>query len=182
MKIFNGLILLLAILLVLFLILCAGVISLLGAIGIFVGLGAPYVPIHDKTMKKMIEMLSIKPGEKAADLGSGDGKIVIALAQAGAEAHGYEINPFLVLWSKRSIKKTGLKGKAFIHWKSFWGADFSSFRIVTIYGITYVMKRLEKKLQKELKEGSRIASNSFPFPHWPLSKKELGIYLYKKLS
>lgn len=180
MKIFNGLILLIAILLVLFLILCAAVISFLGAIGIFIGLGAPYVPTHDKTMKKMVMLLNIKLGEKAVDLGSGDGKIVIALAQAGAEAHGYEINPFLVLWSKRNIKKAGFAGKAFIHWKSFWGADFSSFQVVTIYGITYVMKRLEKKLQKELKHGSRVASNAFTFPHWSPLQSDNGVHLYKK--
>lgn len=180
MKIFNGLILLIVILLVIFLILCAAVISFLGAIGIFIGLGAPYVPTHDKTMKKMVMLLNIKPGEKAVDLGSGDGKIVIALAQAGAEAHGYEINPFLVLWSKMNIKKAGLSGKAFIHWKSFWGADFSSFQVVTIYGITYVMKRLEKKLQKELKQGSRVASNAFTFPQWNPIQNDNGVHLYKK--
>lgn len=182
MKIFNGLILLLAILLVLFLILCAAVISFLGAIGIFIGLGAPYVPTHDKILKKMIALLSIKPGEKAVDLGSGDGKIVIALAQAGAEAHGYEINPFLVLWSKRNIKKAGLAGKAFIHWKSFWSVDFSCFQIVTVYGITYMMKRLEKKSQKELKTGARVASNAFTFPNWSPIQNNDGIYLYKKIS
>ena len=82
--------------------------------------GAPFEPTSDRKLKIMMKLAKVKKGEKAVDHGSGDGKIVIALAKAGAEAHGYEINPLLVLFSRYKIKKAGLKGKAFIHWKNFW--------------------------------------------------------------
>jgi Xaa-Pro aminopeptidase len=62
--------------------------------------GAPFVLTGSRTVKTMTALANIQPGEKAADLGSGDGRILIAIARAGAEAHGYEINPFLVLWSR----------------------------------------------------------------------------------
>lgn len=133
-----------------------------------------------KAIKKIIDLAGIKPGQKAADLGSGDGRIVIAFAKAGAVAYGYEINPFLVWWSKRKIKAEGLEGKAFIYQKSFWEADFSSFDAVSIYGIDYIMSDLEKKLQKELRAGSRVLANSFTFPSWQPSKKDNPVYLYEQ--
>lgn len=127
----------------------------------------------------MISLSDIKSGEKAIDLGSGDGRLVIALAKKGIEAHGYEINPFLVWLSRNNIKRVGLEGEAFIHFKNFWYVDFSEFNVVTVYGISYMMKRLEAKLRKELKPGSRIVSNCFAFPNWPYFKKEDKVYLYK---
>lgn len=141
--------------------------------------GAVYVPTRVETVKRIINILDIKPGEKVADLGSGDGRLVIALAKAGAEAYGYEINPFLFLLSRKNIKKAGLKGKAFIHLKSFWNEDLSQFDAISVYGISYIMDKLEKKLKKELKNNSRVACNRFNFHNWRYFKKEEEIYLYK---
>ena len=128
----------------------------------------------------MIFLADIKPGEKTADIGSGSGELVIAMANAGAKAHGYEINPFLVWLSRRNIKKAGLQGKAFVHWKNFWQIDFFEFDVVTVYGISYIMKTLELKLKKELKKDAKVVSNYFTFPNWPPAKKEDNIYLYIK--
>ena len=92
--------------------------------------GAPYVPSQEKTIRQMILLAGILPGERAIDLGSGDGRVVIALARAGAEAHGYEINPLLVWLGRRKIRKEGLEKVAFIHFKDFWSVDFSAFDMV----------------------------------------------------
>jgi 16S rRNA A1518/A1519 N6-dimethyltransferase RsmA/KsgA/DIM1 with predicted DNA glycosylase/AP lyase activity len=142
--------------------------------------GAIYVKSQNQTIKEMILLAEIKPGDKAVDLGSGNGSIVIALAKAGAEAHGYEIDPYLVWLSKKNIKKGGLENKAFIHWGNFWQKNFSDFDVVTVFGISYIMKSLETKLKKELKTNSKIISNSFVFPNWKPLKKINNTYLYKK--
>ena len=140
--------------------------------------GAAFVPTRPEKVEKIVAMAQVKPGEKAADLGSGDGRIVIALARAGAEAHGYENNPLLVWWSRRKIKKAGLTGRTFIHMRSFWGADLSDYSIITVYGIDYIMRPLGNKLKKELHPGSRVLSYCFPLPGWTATRKETGIYLY----
>jgi protein-L-isoaspartate O-methyltransferase len=142
--------------------------------------GAPFVPAKRKAVAKMIEFADIKPGQKAVDIGSGDGRIVIALARAGAIAHGYEINPVLVWWSGRKIKKAGLRGKAFVYVKNLWSEDFSCFDIVTIFGIPKIMKELGEKLDRELKPGVKIISYGFRFPDWQYLKKEEGVFLYEK--
>jgi ubiquinone/menaquinone biosynthesis C-methylase UbiE len=147
--------------------------------------GAPFEPTNDKKIKKMIKLAGIRKGkkkDKAIDLGSGDGRIVIALAKAGAkEAHGFEINPVLVLVSRRKIKKAGLQKKAFIHWKNFWKISFKDYSVVTLFQFPTIMKKLEKKLRLELKKGSRIVSYHWKFPTWkPVKKIDKDIYLYKK--
>lgn len=142
--------------------------------------GAVYVPTKQAKIRKIIEMANIKPGDKAVDLGSGDGRLVIALAKAGAEAHGYEINPLLCLQARKNIRQQRLSEKAFIHCGSFWRKDFSDFDIITIYGMNHVMKRLEVKFKRELKANARVVSNGFSFPSWPYSRKEDDIYLYIK--
>ena len=142
--------------------------------------GAPFEPTSEKKIKKMIKLAKIKKGDKAVDLGSGDGRIVIALAKAGAKAHGYEINPFLVLLSKYKIKKAGLKGKAFIHWRNFWKINLGKYNIVMLFQFKTIMDKLEKKLKKELEPKSRIVSYYWKFPKWKPSKKIENIFLYIK--
>lgn len=143
--------------------------------------GAPFETTNTKTLKKMIEFSKIKKGEKVADLGSGNGKIVIEFAKLPAvkEAHGFEVNPLLVWISRRKIKKLNLEGKAFIHRKNFWKQDFSGYDLIIIFQIGYIMKRLGKKLKKELKKGSRIVSNTWEFKNWKPKKHEGNVYLYE---
>ncbi|MBI2633352.1 MAG: hypothetical protein HYW78_03105 [Parcubacteria group bacterium] len=140
--------------------------------------GALFLPTHRATVETMIALLEIHQGMKTADLGSGDGRIVIAMAKAGAEARGYEVSPLLVWLSRRAIKKERLSESAFIHWESFWQCDFSQYDAVFVFGIGYIMKDLEKKLRNELKPGARVVSHAFPFPSWPLARKEGAVYLY----
>lgn len=146
----------------------------------FIHKGPPYVGMKEEKVKKIIKMLEIKAGDKAVDLGSGDGRLVIALTKAGAEAHGFEINPFLVWISRRRIRNLGLEKRAFIHKKSFWHEDLSSFNKVTLFGLNFIMKGLEKKLQSELKQGSFVAVNAFKFPTWPVVKENDHIFLYTR--
>jgi cyclopropane fatty-acyl-phospholipid synthase-like methyltransferase len=141
--------------------------------------GAPFQPSSDRELKEMIEISDVKKGQKVADLGSGDGKVVIEFAKKGAEAHGFEINPFLVWLSRMKIKKLGLENKAFIHRKNFWKQDFSDFDIITLFQIYYVMHTLEDKMKNELKKGAKIVSNTWRFPKWKPEKQEGKIYLYK---
>ncbi|KUK15484.1 MAG: Uncharacterized protein XD53_1085, partial [Petrotoga mobilis] len=128
---------------------------------------------------KMLELAELKGEEISADLGSGDGRVVIAFARKGIQAHGFEINPLLVLISKINIRRAGLKGKAFIHWKNFWKADLSKFDIITVFQVDFAMNELENKLKKELKPEAKVISNQWVFPNWKYSKYENGIYVYE---
>lgn len=140
--------------------------------------GAPYIPTKKAGLEKILACCGEVAGRKVLDIGSGDGRIVIALARAGAEAHGVEINPFLVWWSRAKIRNAGLEGKAFIHRQNLWNFDCSGFDFVTLFGITHIMKRLEKKLRHELKPGARVVSIAFKFPTWPVARQNEVVYAF----
>jgi ubiquinone/menaquinone biosynthesis C-methylase UbiE len=142
--------------------------------------GAPYAPLGEDKIHAMNELLQIKLGDKAVDLGAGDGRIIIALAQHGAEAHGYEFNPLLVAIGKKNIRRSGMQGKAFMHWGDMWKIQLSQYNIVTIYLTPYVMQRMEKKLLKEARKGTKIIVNYFELKHWKPIRKKDTLFLYKK--
>ena len=142
--------------------------------------GAIYVSTTEEKVKQMISILDLKGKQKAVDLGSGDGRLVIALAKAGIVAYGYEINPFLVSIANKNIKNAGVEGKAFVYHKNLWKENLGEFDVVVIYPMAHMMKKLEKKLEKELKPGAQVVSNYFTFPKWQHAKKENNVYLYIK--
>ena|SRR3989344_2898564 len=140
----------------------------------------PYVPSLPERLETMFSLINVAPGQKSVDLGSGDGRVVIEFAKKGLEAYGYEERADLVELAEMNIKKEKLEGRAFVFNKDFWQIDLSEFDVVTIYGITGVMAKLEEKLEKELKPGAIFVSNGFRLPHWEPVAKFNFIYVYKK--
>jgi hypothetical protein len=143
------------------------------------GRGAIYDPSTQDQTRRIVEMAGVAWGETAVDLGSGDGRVVIALARLGAKAHGYEVNPFLVRISRRNIAAAGLSGRARIHWGSFWRADLSRYDLVTVFQVGFVMGRLESKLKRELRPSARIVSHHWRFPGLKPENVREDIYLYR---
>jgi len=143
--------------------------------------GAPFQTSSDKSIKNMIKLSRVKKGEKVADLGSGNGKLVIEFAKRGAFVTGFEINPLLVWISRRRIRKLGLQNKAKIKQANFWNANLSRFDVICVFQIGYIMGNLEKKLKKELKRKKRVrlVSNTWKFPDKKPVRKEGHVFLYK---
>lgn len=132
--------------------------------------GAPFVPTKDTTADAMIRLAQIKKGNTIYDLGSGNGKLVRMAAKKGARSIGYEINPFLVLWSNLRGSRT--------RWKNFWNADISSADVIFLYLIPWKMDRLAKKLKNECKKGTLVVSNSFIFPGWKIIRQDTTNHVY----
>jgi cyclopropane fatty-acyl-phospholipid synthase-like methyltransferase len=144
-------------------------------------LDIPFVPSSDTRLETMMEFAAVKPGEKTLDVGSGDGKVVIALAKQGAMAHGIEIDPKRYHLSLQNIETEGVSDQAHIYHLNFWDADFSPYDLITVYGITGIMTRLGDKIKAQCKPECRIVSNAFTIPHWQPIKKANGVYLYLNL-
>src|SRR5918995_2787563 len=71
---------------------------------------APFVPTPHEVVNRMLELAQIKQGDVLYDLGSGDGRIVVAAAkQFGIRAVGFEIDPGLVKESRQFVKQAGLE-------------------------------------------------------------------------
>lgn len=139
----------------------------------------PYVPSSDARLKIMLELAGVKPGDRAIDLGSGDGKVIIALAKLGADVDGYEIDSGRFLLSEENIMEAQLTHPPKIYNENFWKAKLGDYDLIVLYGITSIMERLEKKILAEAKIGTRIVSNYFQFPNLKpqVSKDEVHLYV-----
>lgn len=127
--------------------------------------GAFYYPSTNKAIEDMLNLAKITPSDTLIDLGSGDGKIIIAAATRGAKAIGYELNPLLVIQSRRQIKSLKLDHLASIHLKNFWKADFNEASVIIIYQFPRYLKKLETILSQKIKKPTIVISNTYPFPH-----------------
>lgn len=113
-----------------------------------------------------------------ADLGSGDGRIIIEFAKRGVTAHGYEIDSEQKEESERKSKEANVQSLVTVHNVNFWNVDLSMYDIITMYPMPDVMDVLEEKLKKELKKGTRVLLNYYPFnSKKPKSVKD-HIYYY----
>ncbi len=142
--------------------------------------GAFYAPTPMNKVQAMLELVKDKAVQRMADVGSGDGRILIAFAQKGVCADGYEINPLLVLRSQWKIVNASVSQKAKVLLKDFWSADFSDYDLITVYGIQRIMPKLKEKLECELKPGALVISNHFQFPNWRIAQQIGDVILYEK--
>jgi len=124
-------------------------------------------------------------GLTLVDFGSGDGRIVTAAAANGMRAVGYELNPYLVWWSRlRNFRAPPAApgGSAEIRWANAWAADLRSADVVTFYGRPgdRLMERAAAKCRAELPPHAAVVSYRFPVPGWErlLVQDVDGVKLY----
>jgi len=144
--------------------------------------GAPWWPTPYKTVRRMLELARIKPGEKVYDLGSGDGRIIIEAARLfGARSTGIEIDPFRYFYTRIKILRWRLQDRVHVLLGNFFYKDLSEADIVTIYLLQDTNLKLIRKFIQELRPGTRIVTNTFTLPGLKVlrqNKKE-QIYVYK---
>lgn len=143
------------------------------------GWGGFYVPTTPEATDLMVKMAEINSSDIVTDFGSGDGRLLIAAAKAGAKkCYGYEIQPWLIKLSRKLIKEEKFEDRIEILPHSFWHADVSNTTAILLYQISYAMKGIEEKLQKELPAGARVVANGFVFPNWKEEKIIGNVRLY----
>ena len=132
----------------------------------------PFVPSPQIVVDKMIELAGVKKGDVVYDLGSGDGRIVIAAAKKGARAVGFDIDPDLVAESRANVKKADVQESAEIRHQDILTVDLSPASVVTMYLLPDVNLKLKPNLLSQLKPGSRVVSHSFDMGDWKPDKVE----------
>lgn len=145
-------------------------------------LGAPWVPSSHKSIKSMMELADIKPGDILYDLGSGDGRIIIEAARIyKADARGIEIDPLRYAISMLKIYLLKIRDKATVRLGNFFSENLRDADVVIVYLLQETNDRLLKKLKEELYPGTKIISNTYVFKDLePLASDEKNrVYLYR---
>jgi SAM-dependent methyltransferase len=126
----------------------------------------PFVVTPMPVVDAMLDIAMLRPGEKLVDLGSGDGRIVLAAARRGAEATGVEIDAELVDRARRRAELESLQARARFSRGDLFEAVIRDADVVTIYLLTSINQRLRPKLLNELKPGARVVSHAFDMGDW----------------
>jgi SAM-dependent methyltransferase len=124
-----------------------------------------WVPTPPVLVEKMLDMARVTPQDYVMDLGSGDGRNVIAAAKRGARALGVEYNPDMVELSRRIAAREGVADKALFVQGDMFEADISQATVLALFLLTENLNPLVPKFL-DLKPGSRIVVNGFEIDDW----------------
>jgi SAM-dependent methyltransferase len=124
-----------------------------------------WVPTPQALVDKMLDMAKVTPKDYVIDLGSGDGRTVIAAAKRGAKALGVEYNPDMVELAKRNAAKEGVSERASFVKADLFESDFSQASVITMFLLSSINIKLRPKIL-DLKPGTRIVSNTFDMGDW----------------
>lgn len=134
-------------------------------------LDVPYVPTPEKVVERMLDLADVQPSDYVIDLGSGDGRIVIAAAKRGASGHGIDLDPERIAEARERAKKEGVANQIMFMEQDIFKTDFSEASVITMYLLSSVNKKLRPKLLDKLQPGTEIVSHSFDMGEWEPDKE-----------
>lgn len=149
----------------------------------------PWVPTREEVIRTLLSLLRIPKGFVVYDIGCGDGRVAIALAQEfpGIRVKCVEARKDLVEKARKAVESKGLSARVEVIEGDFFKIDISDADLIYMYLLTSVNQKLRPKLENELKQGAIIVSLDFPIPGWnPVAVIELprswqrAFYIYVK--
>ena len=133
----------------------------------------PFITTPANVADRMLAVAGTGPDDLVVDLGSGDGRIVIAAAQKfGARGIGLELDPALVAISRDNARAAGVADRAEFRVADVLKEDFSSATVVTAYLLPWLLARLGNTFLYDLKPGSRIVTHAFKLSGWQPDRSE----------
>ncbi|MEM0057978.1 MAG: class I SAM-dependent methyltransferase [Candidatus Bathyarchaeia archaeon] len=148
----------------------------------------PYLPSPLGVIEAALNMVKVKPDSVFADLGCGDGRVLIKAAEKfGIYCVGFEINPILAALARRNIKDFGVGHLVDVVCADIFTVDFSKFNAIYVYPFPTIIDKLSEKIAIECSRGTQILVHDYPLkglnPSQRMEIHEKGfhvhlIYLY----
>jgi len=124
-----------------------------------------WVPTPFELVDKMLELAGVTDTDYVVDLGSGDGRTVIAAAKLGARALGIEYNADMAEISKKKAEEAGVSMNTKFIQADLFEYDLSEATVITMFLLPDINLKLRPRLL-DLKPGTRIVSNTFTMGNW----------------
>jgi len=124
-----------------------------------------WVPSPPAMVSRMLEMAAVTPSDFVMDLGSGDGRNIIAAAKLGARGLGVEFNPDMVGLSRKLATEAGVADKAQFVEGDMYAADLSKATVLALFLLPVNLNRLAPKFLA-MTPGARIVGNTFGIDGW----------------
>ena len=132
--------------------------------GTFIG-DVPYVATPKDVVETMLDLAKVGPGDYLIDLGSGDGRLVVAAALRGAEGFGVDLDPKRIAESRENARKAGVADRAQFFQRDLFETDFTRATVLTMYLLPDINLQLRPKVLG-LKPGTRVVSHDFDMGDW----------------
>lgn len=126
----------------------------------------PYVDTPPEVVEAMLDLARVDSSDLVFDLGSGDGRIVLAAGRRGARGVGIEIDSSLVAKSRESAEKDGLLDRVRFVESDLFEADLAESSVVFLYLSPRINRELKPKFRSELQSGTRVVSHLFAIDGW----------------
>ncbi len=130
-----------------------------------------WVPTPEVLVEKMLDLAKVTPKDFVMDLGSGDGRNIIAAAKRGARGLGVEWEADMVKLSRLNAEKAGVADKAKFVQGDMFEADISKATVLALFLLPDNLRKLRPAFEK-LKPGTRIVLNGFPIDWWEPTQVE----------
>ncbi len=130
-----------------------------------------YVPTRLQTVERMLDFAELKAGETLVDLGSGDGRIVLAAAKRGANARGIELDEGRFNIANCWANEIGLAGKARFLQANIFEHNFTDAAVVTMYLLPGLNIKLRPTVL-DMRPGTRVVSHAFTMGDWEADRTE----------
>ena len=128
---------------------------------------APFIVTPPDVVNEMLKLAEVRKQDLVYDLGSGDGRIVIAAARLyGARGVGFELDPDLVRRAPDNARRAGVDSLVEFHVQDVLTVDLASATVVTVYLSRDANLKLRPGLLSQLRPGSRVVSHTFDMGDW----------------
>ena len=132
-----------------------------------------WVPTPPTLVEKMLDMAAVTPRDYVMDLGSGDGRNIIAAAKRGARGLGVEFDANLVQVSRLRAAEEGVADRARFVEGDMFEADISEATVLALFLLPDNLQRLVPKFER-LRPGTRIVTNGYQITGWDAQKVEVA--------
>jgi SAM-dependent methyltransferase len=130
-------------------------------------LDAPQVASDMQVVDAMLSLASLRPDDYVIDLGSGDGRILIAAARSnGAHGLGVDIDPAAIQQANRNASAAGVTGLVGFRQQDLFQTPLQEADILTLYLTAEVNLRLRPRILSQMRPGTRVVSNAFDMGDW----------------
>jgi trans-aconitate methyltransferase len=135
-------------------------------------LDVPYVPTPQSVVNKMLDIAKVNDKDYLIDLGSGDGRILIAAAKRfGAKGMGVDIDAARIQEAKTNAINARVEDKVEFRKQDLFETDLRKATVLTMYLLPRVNLQLRPRILNELKPGTRVVSHNFDMGDWQPDQK-----------
>ncbi len=139
-------------------------------------LDAPYVATDIEVVDAMLGLAEVRPGDHVIDLGSGDGRILIAAARSlGAGGLGVDIDPARIRESTANARAAGVAARVSFRRQDLFETPLGEADVLTLYLTAEVNLRLRPRILTQMRPGTRVVSHDFDMGAWrPDQRRRVG--------